>query len=114
MTDVQEHLSPLQQIERAELERAFRDVFVLASGKRVLFWMLEQCAIYRDAYEGDNNATNYVLGQQSCGRRLIAKLDEIDPRFYPELLLGVADIRAMDKQAALTRAGTPENDDADE
>lgn len=98
--------------ELAEIEAAFREVFKLAQGKRVLFWMLEQCAIYQDGFTGDNNATNYTLGRQSSGRRLIEKLDQIDPRFYPQLLLDIAEIRAMDRAAADRAAQTEDDDDA--
>ncbi|WP_045834472.1 hypothetical protein [Hyphomicrobium sp. 99] len=112
--DLTEQLSPAQIIERAEMSKAFRDVFALAGGKRVLFWMLEQCAIYTDAYTGENNSTNYALGLQSAGRKLIAKLDEIDPQFYPELLLAMKEIREADKAAAKSLAEKLEpEDDAD-
>lgn len=110
MSDLTEQLSPLEAAERADLEAAFREVFATASGKRVLFWMLEQCAIYQDAYTGEDNATNYTLGQQASGRKLIAKLDELDPRNYPTLLLAVAQDKAM-KRAALERAAQQEDDD---
>lgn len=91
--------------EREELDKAFREVIALSSGKRVLFWILEQCAIYQDAYAGDNNATNYTLGQQAIGRRLIEQMDAIDPRHYPRLLLDIADMKAM------AAAAKQENDD---
>lgn len=110
MSDLAEQLSPQDAAERADLDEAFREVFKTASGKRVLFWMLEQCAIYSDAFTGDDNATNYTLGLQGGGRKLIAKLDELDPRYYPTLLLAVADDKAM-KRAALERAAQQEDDD---
>ena len=105
-----------QQIQREELERSFRDVLATPSGKRVLFWLLEQCAIYRDADCGeDTHVTSAVLGEQRVGRRLIAKLDEIDPRAYPSLLLDMAEITAMDRAAAARRSEKQgiEDDDID-
>lgn len=111
MSDLSEQPSALQKIERDELGKAFRDVFETSSGKRVMFWVLEQCAIYEDAYAGDNNATNYGLGRQASGRRLIGKLDEIDPRFYPSLLLAMADLKVMDKAAADRAANQGSSDD---
>lgn len=110
MSELAEQLSPQDKAERADLDQAFNEVFKTASGKRVLFWMLEQCAIYQDAWTGDDNATNYKLGQQASGRKLIEKLDELDPRNYPALLLAVADDKAM-KRAALERAAQQEDDD---
>ena len=110
MSELVEQLSPLEAAERADEDNAFREVFNTAAGKRVLFWMLEQCAIYQDAFTGDDNATNYTLGRQSSGRKLIDKLDELDPRNYPALLLAVADDKAM-KRAALERAAQQEDDD---
>jgi len=98
--ELTEALSKREQIERDELNRAFREVFTSAAGKRVLFWLLEQTAIYEEAFTGDDNATNYRLGLQSGGRRLIGKPDQIDPRLYPRLLLDIADLKAMDQAAA--------------
>lgn len=114
MSDLTESLTPQQESERLRLNRAFSEVFRTDAGKRVLFWLLEQAAIYEDAFAGDqSNATNYTLGRQSNGRRLIAKLDEIDPRFYPQLLLAVAELNAMDRAAA-SRAANSGEDDEDE
>lgn len=96
--------------ELDEINAAFREVLALASGKRVLFWILEQAAIYRDAFGGTDAATNYTLGLQAGGRRLLQKFDEIDPRLYPRLLLDVADMKAMDIAA---RAAKPESENAE-
>lgn len=87
---------------------AFKAVLDTPQGKRVLFWVLEQAAIYRDAYSGESAPTNYMLGQQAIGRRLIGVLDEIDPRAYPRLLLEVADLIAMERAAT---AQDEEDDD---
>lgn len=104
-------MTELEKIEQEELAKAFRDILKLAAGKRVLYWLLDQCAIYQEAYAGDNNATNYMLGRQAIGRRVIAKLDEIDPRFYPKLLLDIAEIRAMDREAAASMDQLESDDD---
>ena len=93
-----------------ELHDAMLEVLSMPSGKRVVFWLLEQAAIYRDAYSGQDGATNYVLGQQSVGRKVIGLMDDIDPRTYPKLLLAMADINAMDRATA---AMNPEEDDED-
>ncbi|TIW56685.1 MAG: hypothetical protein E5V54_11240 [Mesorhizobium sp.] len=110
--ELSEQLSPIEAFEREELAKAFRGVLSSAEGKRVLFWVLEQCAIYADPYAGEHtNATNYSLGLQAAGRKVISKFDEIDPRIYPRLLLDVAELKAMDR-AALERA--TEKDEEDE
>lgn len=112
MRELDEHLSPAERQEREALAAAFREVFSLPSGKRVLFWMLEQCAIYREAFAGEAvNATHYTLGLQGAGRKLIAKLDEIDQRFYPSLLLEIATIKAIDREVATNKRS--EDDDVD-
>ncbi|MGY4333204.1 hypothetical protein ACVWWG_007621 [Bradyrhizobium sp. LB7.2] len=114
MTDLSEQLSPEQEITRAEIAKAFRDTLATVAGKRVIFWMLEVCAIYRDPFAGDNNLTNYTIGRQASGRDLIAKLDEVDPRLYPSLLTDMAAIREMDRAAVKATADNMGNDDADD
>lgn len=109
MTD--DALTPAQVRERDDLNDAWREVLSSKSGQRVVFWWLEQCAIYADAFTGDNNATNYTLGLQAAGRRAIARMDAIDPRLYPTLLADVAELRAMDKAAAERAADNEGEDD---
>lgn len=90
-----------EETEHEDVKRALAEVFALASGKRVLFWILSECSIYRSAYAGElTAATNFELGRQEVGRRVIGKLDEIDPRFYPQLLMDIAELTAMDRAAA--------------
>ncbi|EJZ17386.1 hypothetical protein [Rhizobium sp. Pop5] len=68
MSELDENLTPAERRERDVLAAAFREVFLLPSGKRVLFWMLEQCAIYREAFAGEAvSATHYALGLQGAG-----------------------------------------------
>lgn len=106
-----ETLTPAEQSERAELMKAYRSVFMTADGKRVLFDVLEMCGMYDAAFTGENNATNFRLGMQETGKRLIARLNEIDARFYPQLLLGIADLREMAKAAnEAVNKGQEDND----
>lgn len=86
--------------EIEDLNAAMRSVLATPDGKRVMFWLLSEAAIYRDAFSGDAGATNYVLGQQSVGRKIIQKMDELDPRTYPKLLIDVADMKAMERAIA--------------
>ncbi len=116
MSDLTEQLSPLDAVERDETHKAFREVMATVAGKRAIYWMLQQCAIYRDPFCGENNATNYTIGSQRPGRMLIAMLDEVDPNLYPDLLKSIAIIRETDKAAAKAlskseNAATQENDD---
>lgn len=92
--------------EQEELDKAFRDVMSLASGKRVMFWILAQCEVYADPDCGEfTHGTATKIGAQKIGRKLIGKLDSIDPRLYPKLLLEIADMKAM------AQAAQQENDD---
>lgn len=101
----------LDQVERDAPASAFHHILTDVAGKRVLFWMLEQCAIYQDAFTGDDAATNYTLGRQASGRKLIAKLDEINPRFYPQLLIDIAEIKDRDRSAAISQSSDIEDED---
>lgn len=112
MDDLTEQLTPAQAYARDELHRAFRALLKTIDGQRVVYWMLEQCAIYEDPFAGENtNATNFMLGRQNAGRRLIAKLDEIDALNYPRLLSAIADIREIDRTAVKSLSEKKENDD---
>lgn len=106
-----EVMTPEEQSERAELMKAYREVFTSAAGKRVLFDILEMCGMYDAAFTGENNATNFRLGMQEPGKRLIARMNEIDMRFYPQLLLVIAELREMNKAASVNANKGQEDDD---
>ena len=109
--DVREVLTPLQESERHELDRAIGEVFATAAGKRLIFWLLSEASIYASAFSGDEAATNFRLGKQAAGLSLIAKLDSLDARYYPQLLLAIADMRETDRAVARAAAGNPGDDD---
>lgn len=113
MDDVSEELSTADKISRDAIEAAFRDVFATHAGKRVLYWMLEQCGMYEAAFTGEAASTNFILGKQEVGRRVVGKLDEINPQFYPQLLLTIAEIRDRERAAA-EAIDNPENEDNDD
>lgn len=100
MTDFTEQPNTPDQQAHDDTLEAFKAVIATGQGKRVLFWILGQAGIYRDPFGGGDEATNYTLGQQSIGRKVIGMLDQIDPRTYPRLLLDVADMEAMARAAA--------------
>ena len=113
MSDLSEQLSPIEEFERDELARSYRAIFQTAEGKRVLFDVLDMCGIYDAAFTGDNNATNFRLGLQEAGKRLIARLDSIDGRLYPQLLLSIADHKETNKAANAARQKEQEDNDID-
>lgn len=82
--------------QRTSLELLLNDVH----GRRVMLWVLELAGIYRDAFTNEVGSRDYILGQQSIGRRVISAMDTIDPRHYPSMLLATADETAMARAAA--------------
>ena len=110
--DLKEKPSSEQERNAELLADAFRQVLSLPSGKRVLFWVLEQCAIYSDGYTGDTNSTNYVLGQQAVGKRIVLELDTIDPLIYPNMLLDIAKLKNEEKILAQRGDEQEQEDDA--
>lgn len=100
--------APKPDRDRADLLEAVRLVLSIPAGRTVLFWVMEQAGVYRDAFTGDRAATDYILGQQAIGRKLIGLMEEIDPRTYPRLLLEIADQQAL-KLAVM--ANEEEDDD---
>lgn len=101
-----------ERLDYEDTSEALKAVLSTPAGKRVLFWILSECSIYRSAYAGElAAATNFELGRQDVGRRIIQRMDEIDPRIYPQLLLDVADIREMERAARKAAGQTAENDD---
>lgn len=87
MVDFPEQPSAAQTVIPPQIVTDLAAVLSKPEGKRVVLWVLEQCAIYRSAFTGDNDATNFRLGEVNVGQRLISKLNEVSPSEYPRLLL---------------------------
>lgn len=98
---------------RKEILSAIHEVVETAAGRRFVHWLLGECRLYGSAFAGDSVATtNFFLGQQDIGRRVLLAMDQIDPRLYPEMLLKVADDRAIDRAVQDKASETSgENDD---
>ena len=85
--------------EAEDLRAAFSELLGSAAGRRVLMWVLDVSGIYGDAYQGNDAATNYVLGQKSMGLRVLDKINNVGPHAYPRMLLARADDIAMNNAA---------------
>lgn len=76
-------------IEREELETATRLLMQNLQLRPFLWWLLEQCGIYRQNMSA-NSAMYLMEGQRSIGLQVIALMDEVDPTAYPAMLLDAA------------------------
>ena len=93
-----------------DVKRDLEAMLSTPAGMRVIWWLLEVCGVYRDAFTGEDGSRDYILGQQSIGRRVISAMDAIDLHTYPRLMLAIADLRTVDKHAA-EMAAKQEDDD---
>lgn len=93
-----EKLSADDQLNRYRVELDLEAVLRLPQGRRVLLMILERCGIYRSAYTGEREATDFRLGEQNVGLWLIAQIEMVNPTEYPALLLERA--RKMIEEAA--------------
>ena len=97
MSNLAEQPSPSQTVVPPQIVTDFEKVLREPEGKRVILWLLEQCAVTRSAYQGEDNATNFRLGEVNIGLRLIAQLDRVSPSEYARLLLWDAQRREKEK-----------------
>ncbi len=101
-----------EAVAETELSSAIRAILSTQHGKRFVYWVLERCNVYADAYSGEfSNETHVRLGEQRVGRAVIARLDEVDPKLYPSLLLDIATIREIDEAQAKSLADRMEPED---
>lgn len=87
-----------QGLQRDQIASDLEAVLRLPHGRRTLLWLLGLCGVSRTAYQGDEAATNFRLGEQNIGLRLIVKLEEIGPTEYPRLLLEAAQRKDLEKE----------------
>lgn len=68
------------------LDKAIANVLATADGVRVMLWVLGCCKVYQDAFSSSDSATNFVVGKQSVGKELIARIGASNGLAYPQLL----------------------------
>jgi hypothetical protein len=90
VSELKEHLSRRERVERDRLDNAWRSVAASTEGRLVLFDVMGWCGVYRDPTGPDSDATLKAIGEQNIGRRLIARLERISPATYPGMLLAEA------------------------
>lgn len=100
--------------EEADLIEAFRLLMEKAEGKRVVFWLLGRAGLYANAFDaGSEAAERYRLGRQSLGLEILQKLDRVDARLYPRLLLERGEARELERAARMA-GGKPTEDGDDQ
>lgn len=50
-------------------------------------WVLEQAGLYLALYAVEPGLTEVNIGRRDIGLRLLAKMEEVSPTAYPQLLL---------------------------
>lgn len=63
-----------------------RAVLKTASGRKVIYHILDLCNLYADSFTG-NSQTFHLEGKRSIGLDILALIQEVDPKAYPKLLL---------------------------
>jgi len=98
MADLIEQLSRDQELKRDQVAIDLEAVLRFPQGRRTVLWFLELCGVSRTAYTGTEAATNFKLGEQNVGLRLISQLEQIGPTEYPQLLLEAAQRKDQTKE----------------
>jgi hypothetical protein len=69
-----------------KVEEAYKKILATEEGKTVIWDLLSYAEIYGDAFTG-NSSTFYKLGLQRFGKRVIERINALDPKAYAKLLL---------------------------
>lgn len=99
--------------DEQDLRASLQSLLTTADGKRVVFWLLSRAGIYGAPFNTEAAIERYQLGRQSIGLELLSKLDQIDARLYPRLLLERGEQEEMTRAAreAATKPNTTEDGD---
>jgi hypothetical protein len=64
---------------------AFKAVMATREGRRYVWWLLDQCGVFRTSFTG-NSATFFNEGQRNVGLMLIADINAACPEQYIVML----------------------------
>lgn len=72
-----------------DLDEATRFVLSHAMARRFLWWVLEQCGLFRASFSG-NSSTFFAEGERNIGLKIISQLDGVNPTAFPKLMFDMA------------------------
>lgn len=55
-------------------------------GRRVMWRLLAQCGVFRNAFAGDPNLTIFRTGEQNIGHWLLAEIHAVAPETYGKMV----------------------------
>ncbi len=114
MTDLSRQLSEGDLLEEGDLGLALETVLATPHGRTVLRWVLGECKIYGAIFAGEGPTTDFNLGARNVGLKLIAKLDELGPTLYPQLLLEAAQRKPRQEPVDVVDQPEPGSEPEDE
>jgi hypothetical protein len=72
-----------------DLDDATRFVLSDARARRFVWWILEQCGVFRVSFSG-NSSTFFAEGERNIGLKIISQLDGVSPTAFPKLMFDMA------------------------
>lgn len=81
-----EEEAPARQWQRARFVDAIITQMKTRGGRTLVYGILEQCGIMRNAFTGQRETTDFNLGQQNVGHWLFDLLDANCPEQYLTML----------------------------
>ena len=103
-------LSPEQIAERQDVEEATRWVLQNSQSRRFLWWILQQCGIYRITATG-NSLTYLYEGERNVGLKIINQINAVDEAAYSALCYTMAEERKARKVVKEKKAKPNEDQD---
>jgi hypothetical protein len=67
------------------IQQGIRDCNSTVAGRELLFYILDNCAIYAPTMP--DQMLEFNVGRKSIGIDLVELMNSVDPKIYPELLL---------------------------
>lgn len=90
MSDFEDEESQVEEIERKQLlaleqlEDGIRFVLESEKGRRVMWWLLAECGVFRTSMTG-NSMTYFNEGKRDIGLRLMDRIMSLRPDMYSEM-----------------------------
>ena len=101
MTQLTQKLSREDELMRDRVVSDLEAVLRLPQGRRVLSSVIERCGVYRNAYTGEREATDFRLGEQNIALWLISQIEMVGATEYPTLLIERARLNEERRSAAV-------------
>lgn len=101
-------------LEAAKINAGFAQALDTQSGRAMLWWILEQCALFQQSHSGNALHTAFACGKKEIGLFLVGRIEAVDPAGFVRMQMEkIQNVNGSDHDGSNSAGIVHRDDDGD-